>query len=222
VGRPIANQAIPTALIAPRLARAFDVDPMLDPLWRLKDADEPVIGRDEFQGYVWNAFRSETRVICVNGQRRTGMSFSKRILRSMLPDALVVEISADEVGRDAVALATLLLARCGVVVPPNESLPQSAASATTSEAWLRDQLLPALLERLRAVIGDRQVWIVLEHLDRHTVPESQAYELLLALMATPLDPPLVRFLLLARVYRVRGERSDLGLVFTAHEHRRSV
>jgi len=209
-GTAIANQAIPTALIAARLARAFQIDPILDPMWSLKDTKEPVLGREDFQKSVWRLVRGEKRVIAVRGQRRMGLTFSGRILRSMLPtaDTLVVEISADEIGRDAAKLAKLLLERCGGKLPDGESFPAESAAGTTANAWLRDQMLPDLARRVQGAAAGKPVWIVLEHLDRHDVPEDKARELLLALMGAATDAPFMRFLLLGVKNTLPGVPAD--------------
>jgi hypothetical protein len=205
-GKPIANQAVPTALIAPRLANAFEALPELDPLWHLRGSEEPVVGREEFQRAVWRAGAGETRIITVGGARHSGLSFSKRILSSLLPTTgpILVEISADEVGRDARSLAALLLRRSGVELPAAEEWPDEARAGTTSEAWVRDQLAPALARHLAQAASGRVIWIIIEHLDRHSVPEGNAFALLLALMAAQIDAPFLRFLLLGVTQRIAG------------------
>jgi hypothetical protein len=197
---------VPTALIAPKLGRAFDALPELDPLWRLRDTHEPVLGREEFQRAVWRAGTGELRIITVNGRRHSGLSFSKHILTSLLPVSgpILLEISADEVGHDARNLATMLLTRSGGTLPADEDWPDEARAGTTSEAWVRDQLAPALARHLARAAAGRVVWLIVEHLDRHTVPESSAYALLLALMTAEIDAHFMRFLLLGATRRIAG------------------
>lgn len=207
-GEAVANQAIPTALIVPLLNHAFTVDPTLDPLWQLKATHEPVIGREDFQNAVWQAVRGEKRILIVRGPARSGLSFSKQILKSMLPDngVIVVEMSADAVGRDALALASRLLERVGGGLAPGERFPDAAAAATTREAWLRNQLVPDLLGRMRTAVAGKSTWLVLDDLDRHDIPDGDARAMLLALLAS--DVPWLRFLLLGGKFKLSGVPVD--------------
>ena len=205
-GKAICNQAVPTALIAPKLARAFDVRPELDPLWRLQGSDHPVLGREGLQRAIWRAARGEARIITVAGARGSGRSFSTKILRSLIPaaEAVFLEITADEVGHDARSLAELLLKRGGGKLPAGEDWPDEARAGTTSEAWVRDQLAPALARHLGHAASGRAVWLIVDQLDEHRVPEGTAYSLLLALMAAEIDATFMRFMLLGVTDRLVG------------------
>jgi hypothetical protein len=197
--KPIANQAVQAALIVPRLLGAHGVDPTLDPLIALADTKEPVIGRGPFQESVWSCARGiGSRAVIVRGARRTGLSFSEKILRSLLPpkETLVIKLTADQIGRDAVALATKVLEACGAILSSGDSLPSKSEAATATAAWLRDQLLPDFARRLAAVALGRQIWLVLDDLDLYTPPEDDAYNLLLALIMGEQDAPFMRFLLI--------------------------
>jgi hypothetical protein len=197
-GKPVANQAVPTALIASQLVAAYQVDPAHDPLFQLKGTHEPVIGREAFQESVWRAHRGDKRIIMVRGQRRSGLSFSEKILRSVLPqtDTLIAKLTADQVGRDAASLAERLLARCGGQLGGGEKFPARSDAGTAPDAWLRDQLIPALLLRIKAAALGKQVWIVLDDLDRHDIPEDDALYLLIGLMKATTEASFVRFLLI--------------------------
>ena len=176
------------------------------------DTQEPVIGRETLQRSVWKVVRGEKRIVAVRGRRRRGMSFTKHILRSLLPakDTLIVQLTADQVGRDALALADKLLHGCGGQLGPGEKFPLKTAAATTPFAWLRDQLLPDLARRIQTTVARKQVWVVLDDLDLHTPPEDDAFNFLLALMTAQAEAPFMRFLLIGmdKVPTVIGALSE--------------
>ena len=199
-GRPVENQAIPTMLIARRISRGFKVDRMLDPLWCLGDSAEPVLGRGVLQDCIWNLVRGEKRVLTVPGvgKQRRGLSFSKQILRFLLPatESVIIELSAQEIKSDAIELATLLLTRCGEPLTGAASFPSRRQAATTQDGWLRDQLLPDLITRLRKVAHGKLIWLVVDGLHYFDVPETEACSFLKELMKNAGSAVDLRFLLL--------------------------
>ncbi len=198
-GKAVENQGVPTALIARRLQAAYTVDDTLAPLFELEQSLEPVIGREAFQRSLWQATYGALRVVVVRGIRRHGLSFSERILRSLLSrrDVTIVHFTADEVGRDASVFAEKLLVRCGGTLSEGDTFPSSEAAATTAEAWLRDQLLPDVVRRIKeAIPPGSHLWIVVDDIDRHDIPEDKAFDLLLKLMTARNEASFLRFLLI--------------------------
>lgn len=170
--KPICNGAIPTAHIAGLKIPLFQVRG-LDPVWRIKDTKEPVIGRVEFQSSVLEALEGKARILTVAGTSRMGRSFTSRILRETLGTAehQVVEFSASKLPVTAHDTArTILSVISGGTVVPN--LPDASEADSAQPAWITQELLPAFARALAAVGAQRIVWLVIDDLDRYPVANT--------------------------------------------------
>lgn len=202
------NGAIPTACIAAHHDMASTITVTgFEPLRRVEATGHPVIGRRNFQQQVLVMMTGGRRIQIVRGAEDSGKSFSIQILRTMLdePSHVIVEYSASGLSLDAMVFARNLLRQMfGADANPND-LPAREEADTAPEAWLRDLLLPALLRRLEDYAGDRIIWLVIDDLDRHPVPQgSSTASLLERLFVEIASYPFLRIVLIGQTGQPSG------------------
>jgi hypothetical protein len=181
----VGNGAVPTARIAriPETAMAASVITELDPLWILPSDRKPVIGRENFQRLVWDAVVGRCHILVVRsaarGSRKIGKSFSVAILRAMLPTAehSFIELRAAQVPAEAWAFAEMILTAIEGT-PAHAPLPDGAQAGNTSIAWIKNDLEPAFTARLTGAAGGRTVWLILDELEHHTLPNAGSRQFL--------------------------------------------
>jgi len=170
--KPVCNGAIPTARIA-GLKLPLSQVLGLDPVWKIKETGEPVIGREDFQSSVLDALDGETRILTVAGTSRMGRSFTTRILREMLGIAEhhVVELSASKIPVTARDTALAILAEIGGGTG-GAALPNTSEADSAEPAWIAQQLLPAFKRAVAAAASQRIIWLVVDDLDRYAVANT--------------------------------------------------
>ena len=178
-GNPIINGAIPTACIAAN-DKKFDTVIGLDPVWRIAATGEPIIGREAFQAAILNSVAGNKHILVVNGDPKTGRSFSTSILRAVLGNAQhsIVELKAAEISALPLKLATDLLSRVSEPSAGEPSLPVPQDAETAQEAWIRDILFPAFTDHLRKAARGRILWLVIDDLDINPLADSASRHLL--------------------------------------------
>lgn len=193
--RPIFNGAIPTACIA-RRGTALTSVVGLDAMWRLEGTDEPVVGREEFQNAVLQAIGGKVRIITVAGEQKTGRSFTTKILRNMLGTAQnnVVEMSASQLDVSAHGTATEILRAFGATTTP--ALPVSEEAESAVGAWIRDELYPEFVRRVRAHSDQRILWLVIDDVDRYKVANTSTRTFLETIYAGMTSLPELRIVLI--------------------------
>lgn len=197
-GNSVINGAIPTACIAARRDQVEDiVGP--DPIWRVAATGQPIVGRDNFQTGVDRALAGTIRLIAVRGAPDSGKSFSTTILRSMLDESshVIASVSAEGLPLDAVRLAELLIKQLPQAADA-APLPEPDAGDTALEAWIRDYMLPALIEALRRAAGNRMLWLVIDQLDTHPIGSGTAASLLERLYSELGAYPFLRVILIGQ------------------------
>jgi hypothetical protein len=177
----IGNGAISIAPIAAAVQTGgvLEVVGTCDPLWCLPEPGQPpVFGRERFQQLLWRARASGPHIIVVTGPRETGKSFSARILQAALPvdENVVVTLGAAAIPADATALAEQILR---AVEPPASAenappLPSRGDATSTYAVWIKDTLFTEFARRLNQAAGDRLVWLVIDDLEHHTLPDASA------------------------------------------------
>ncbi|MCO6364370.1 serine protease [Paracoccus sp. 08] len=177
-GTAIVNGAIPTACIAAANDDAFMSVVGFDPIL-CTVSGQSVIGREEFQRQVLLAITGDKRILVVRGAEKSGKTFSIEIMNKMLGGAehKIVTLSASELPAEASALAALILTNAGVSKAAFV-LPKPEDSDTAYSAWIKDKLAPALVDKLRAEAGSRILWLIIDDLEKHFVPETSARILL--------------------------------------------
>ncbi|MFY7925669.1 MAG: trypsin-like peptidase domain-containing protein [Aquidulcibacter sp.] len=178
-GDPVVNGAIPTAFIAAQGDRT-DIVIGLDPVWRLVANGQPVLGREAFQTCVLRALTANVRIIAVRGQSGTGKSFSTAILRAIVDDSanVVIEINASDIPIDAREFAQLLLQKMPTPGDSEVALPIFEDAETAREAWVRDLLVPALVNAMRSFSDGRKLWLVIDDLDKSPLADGSSKHLL--------------------------------------------
>lgn len=165
---------------------------------------EPLIGRMELQQAIAEAMAGKVKIIVVRPGRgddglplgKVGKSFSLDILRDYLDPAghLRIEISAAKLVRDPVGAATAIL----TAVRPGLSIDPSRMQARPQSSELND-VLPAigadLREKLVAEAGNRILWLIIDDLERHALPNTSTRELLERLYGDVIREPSLRVVL---------------------------
>ena len=201
----VVNVAIPLRRIWKKAAPAIRASlGDLRALRPLLQGGEPLIGRMELQQAIAEAMAGVVKIIVVRPGRgddglplgRVGKSFSRDVLRDYLDSAghLRVEMSAAKLLGDARSAADAILnaVRPGLTVDLTRlpSRPQSSA--------LND-LLPAigadLREKLVAEAGNRILWLIIDDLERHALPDPLTRELLERLYGDVIREPSLRIVL---------------------------
>lgn len=197
------NGAIPTSFIAAAGAEAgFDTTATdgVEPLALLPASKLPVFGREKFQELVLSALAGRCHIIAVQGERQSGRSFSVDILHAQLTasEHTVVHLSARDLPQEAEAAVTFLVQGCGSTPEEMMALPSATDYHTASAAWLKDALLPHLIEALVKAAGPRLMWIVIDDLDEF-LPETASTHLLNLLLSQLGSIPSLRFIFLGKI-----------------------
>jgi len=194
--KPLCNGAIPTARIA-GLNLPWSQVQGLDPVWKLKDTKEAVIGREDFQQAVLHALEGKARILTVAGREGMGRSFSTKILREMLGAAehQVVELSASKIPVTARATAQVILAEinqqaCDVI------LPDTGEAESAQAAWIAQELLPAFVRTLAMLTSKRTVWLIIDDIDRYPVANTSTRVFLESIYAGVAGMPQLRIVLI--------------------------
>lgn len=192
---PVFNGAIPTACIAKR-GTGLQSIVGLDAMWRLESTNEPVVGREAFQSAVLEAIVGTTRILAISGAPKTGRTFTTKILREMLGTAQhdVVEMSASHLDVTAHETAMKILSACGA--QQDAALPQPEATDTAQGAWIRDELFPAFVRRVRARSDQRGLWLVIDDIDRFKIANTSTRIFLETLYSGLASLPELRIVLI--------------------------
>lgn len=194
--KPVCNGAIPTARIASLNLPLLQVLG-LDPVWKLKDTGEAVIGREDFQQSVLNALEGQARILTVAGGGSMGRSFSIRILREMLGSAehQVVELSASKLPVTARTTAQAILAEISEQAR-EDTLPDTGEAESAQAAWISQELLPAFMRELVTVAAKRTVWLVIDDIDRYPIANTSTRVFLESVYAGMAGMPQLRIVLI--------------------------
>lgn len=209
-GEVIANGGVPIGHIAPSLQKAEDVDPLYSTLSYLTGGEQPIIGRAEFQAAVWEAELGNKPIMRVRGLQNSGKSFCVRILRAMLngDENEFLEISAIAVPSTDTDFVEMVLHK--VELPGNfVPLPNRDDAATSDHAWQEQELLQAFLSRLSSAMGNRTLWLIIEDLDHHTLPNSSTRSFLAFLYKHVKSVCCLRIVLVGLNVKVPGADIDL-------------
>lgn len=211
--KPVCNGAIPTARIAGLKLPLSEVLG-LDPVWKIKETDEAVIGREDFQSSVLEALEGHARILTVAGASRMGRSFTTRILREMLGIAehQVVEMSASKIAVTARDTALAILAEIGGKAS-GATLPDTSQAESAQPAWIAQELLPAFRRIVAAAASQRIIWLVIDDLDRFPVANTSTRVFLESVYSGMTGIPGLRIVLIgfqgavpgALARQVRGE-----------------
>jgi hypothetical protein len=193
---PLYNGAIPTAHIAGLNLPLSQVQG-LDPIWKLKDTKEAVIGREDFQGAVLDALEGRVRVLTVAGGDGMGRSFSTKILREMLGSAehQVVEFSASKLPVTARGTAQAILAEISEQAR-GVTLPDTGEAESAQAAWISQELLPAFIRAFATAAAKRTVWLVIDDIDRYPVANTSTRVFLESVYAGMAAIPQLRIVLI--------------------------
>ena len=169
---PVCNGAIPTARIA-GLKLPLSQVLGLDPVWKIKETDEPVIGREDFQYSVLEALEGKTRILTVAGTSRMGRGFTTRILREMLGIAehQLVDMSASSIPVSARETALAILSEIGGAAA-GAVLPTASDADSAQPAWIAQELLPAFKRAVATAALQRIIWLVIDDVDRHPIANT--------------------------------------------------
>jgi Trypsin-like peptidase domain len=132
----------------------------------------PVFGRMEVQDWAWTTLeRSERNILALTAQPPgCGLSFCYDILRSLLPigEHAAVKLSANNFATDdPLAFARRLLEALEMPTAALDPTPGNRPD----ESWIRHELSTVLVDTMAGARGNRCVWIMLDDLDKVTIPE---------------------------------------------------
>jgi hypothetical protein len=201
IGGCTINRGIPMAKIIAHYKEKLNELPLPDPadcpVWYIKkDVYKAVIGCDEFQSQVWrSAITGAHRIISINGYPKTGKSFLVELATAILPDAdhlKIVLAAASIAQKPALGIARDICSLAGVAFPDIASM---ASYNSTSGAWLKDEVIPKLVEALELKRRGRMVWIALTDLNIHNIEGEHASDFLLLLYGQTAQKNWLRIIL---------------------------
>ncbi|OOO29035.1 hypothetical protein CO662_32255 [Rhizobium anhuiense] len=174
---------------------------------------DPLIGRGELQEAIAEASRGKVKILIVRADlgvdgkplQRVGKSFSRRILREFLDLAEheIVEISAANLMQNAYRTAAALLeavsaGRSSALTPVDDSsLPADRQSTEINDVVMR--VAGELKAELVRIAGQRTLWLVIDELEKHALPDTTTRTLLDRLYADVSVEPSLRLVMLGLV-----------------------
>jgi trypsin-like peptidase len=171
---------------------------------------DPLIGRAELQEAIAEARAGKVKILIVradiagdgNPFRAVGKSFSRRILREHLDASQhdVVEISAASLMQNAFRTAGAILDGVSVglsarlTVVDDKTLPADRLSTEINDIVAR--IAAELKAELVAAARGRTLWLVIDDLEKHSLPDTSTRALLDRLYAEVSAEPSLRLVLL--------------------------
>lgn len=201
IGGQTINRGIPMVKIIAHYREKLSELPLPDPadcpVWYIKkEVYKAVIGCDEFQSQVWrSAITGVDKIITIAGFPKTGKSFLVELAASILPDAdhlKIVLAAASVAQKSALAIARDICALAGADLPGITSL---ASFNSTSGAWLKDEVVPKIIEALESKRQNRTVWIAITDLNLYNIEGEHASDFLLLLYGQTMRKSWLRIML---------------------------
>ncbi|RZM27761.1 MAG: serine protease [Pedobacter sp.] len=144
---------------------------------------EPVIGCDDFQLLIWSlVLRSEKRIVNIFGAPFSGKSFLVTLTETLLANErhLKIQLPAEQISKTDVLGIIELIARKAGIDSPN-IIPLKDFDNTAS-AWLKNHILPELINALDGVRNGRLVWLMFPEMNRFDLEGPQTSDFLLLML----------------------------------------
>jgi hypothetical protein len=164
------------------------------------DGGRPLFGRDNLLDTIEELQAGRGRVLWVKppepGWRKPGKTFSVNVLKALLPAPanVFVEFSADQVKAGGREMAEFIMKTLGSRL--NATLPAPEVGATTETAYFQDHLLPVLRDTIKRDFSSHTVWLVIDDLDIHNLPDAGGRRFLDVLYRRVEDIPQLRIVLI--------------------------
>jgi hypothetical protein len=198
----VTNRGVPIVRVLEHIESKFgglqQDEPQESLIWKLgvDELNAPVIGCDEFQQLVLqSAVLGKPRLFTIVGDPGSGKTFHTKVLSAMLPDAghLKIKLKAEAISKmDAAALARVICAEAGVdaltLTPASEIL-------STKSVWLKDEVVPRVIEALDSARRGRLVWVSITDLDVFDIKGEDAPQMLMLLYEQVLNTDWLRVVL---------------------------
>lgn len=195
-GGPVFNRAIPARLIRADLSgEHLSVDRTLEPLQQLSDK-HPLFGRESIQRKFWQVAMGRKHILRIQARRKRGKSFCIRILRDLMPPDThaIIELEAAKMPAGAFELGTEILRKIDKDIDAT-TLPKPKESTTASAAWLDNQFYPRFIELLRKAANNRVIWLVIDGLEHHELPDGANRRFLEVIYENAVSEPMLRVVL---------------------------
>jgi len=190
------NRAILARLIRADLSGAhLSVDKTLEPLQQLSDK-HPLFGRESIQRKFWQVAMGRKHILRIQARRKRGKSFCIRILRDLMPPDThaIIELEAAKMPAGAFELGTEILRKIDKDIDAT-TLPKPKESTTASAAWLDNQFYPRFVELLRKAGNNRVIWLVIDGLEHHELPDGANRRFLEVIYENAVSEPMLRVVL---------------------------
>jgi hypothetical protein len=114
----------------------------------------------------------------------------------------VVEMSASQIKVTAHATAMEILRSCDASIDP--PLPVSDEAESSVGAWIRDELFPEFVRRMKASSDQRMLWLVIDDVDRYKIANTSTRTFLETIYAGMASLPELRIVLIGLEGSVPG------------------
>jgi len=164
------------------------------------DGRRPMFGRDDLLTAIEEMRAGARRVLWVKppepGWKRPGKTFSVDVLKVLLPapNNVFVEFSADQVKAGGLEMAQVILKALAPNLTINLPLPEEGG--TTETAYFQNHLLPVLRDTIKRDFAGNTVWLVIDDLDIHNLPDAGGRRFLDVLYTRVEDIPQLRIVLI--------------------------
>lgn len=181
------NRGVPIANIIEdyksKISELPSPDPNDCPTWCLdKKSYKPVIGCDDFQAEIWKStILGKPKLITTSGYERTGKTYLVDIISSILNDAdhLKIIIPGEVIAKaDALSIAQSICKGAGASLPDFVPL---VNYNNTPAAWMKDEVIPKLINALETQRNNRIVWICITDLNKVDIKGENASDFLFLL-----------------------------------------
>jgi hypothetical protein len=208
------NRGIPIKKIIQNFSIKYPTLPAPDPaeckLWALDpQMASPIIGCDEFQTVVWSmAISSSKRIISLNGYPQSGKTFLIGIANALLSesDHLKIVLAGQTIASlDVISLCNHIFSLIGGKPPSFVGIQEYNS---TPAAWIRDEMVPKLMEALQQKRAGRLVWICVTDLNKYSLQGQYASDFMLMLYEQVLSCKWLRCVL-DGISRIQISLSDI-------------
>lgn len=187
---PVFNRGVPIRRVRESIRVQLPELPAPNPednlVWEFADrpgnTPSAVIGCDELQTLTWRAAMNRSpRIIHITGEEFSGKTFRLDLLSSLLHEGGHLKlplVAVSELRKGPLELAQSICRLAGAQLKSIESPTQLVS--TTSE-WLKNELVPAVIEALKTVRDGRLVWLLLRDLNHVTAQGDGTSDFLFAL-----------------------------------------
>lgn len=159
------------------------------------DFKKPVIGCDDFISLLWRqGIEGEYRAIAIHGEPSYGKTFLLELLPVILHDASHLKIRFEGQNIATMSIEQMISLFESLIGTSTSNIGKRADFDSTTVAWLKAEVIPAILATLDQIRQGRTVWLMISELNKFSL-NDELKDLWLLLYEQTVETPWLRVVL---------------------------